>query len=239
VNKLEYRQIKPKKLYEEVAEAIIEMIKTGVIKPGDKLDSVQQLAENFNVGRAAIREALSALRALGLIEMKQGEGTYVREFDPEKFSFPISLAVLMKKEDIAHLLEVRKLLEVGAAGIAARKRTEKDLQSMEHALNQMRKGIGDGELGEKADFLFHIAVATASQNPILVSLMNNVSGIMAETMYETRRIWLFSKQTTSEQLLEEHIRIFEAIKEQNAEMAQERMREHLANVEKVLEKYIQ
>jgi GntR family transcriptional regulator, transcriptional repressor for pyruvate dehydrogenase complex len=239
VNTLEYKQIKPKKIYEEVAEAIFEMIKTGVLKPGDKLDSVQQLAENFNVGRAAIREALSALRAMGLIEMKQGEGTYVREFDPTMLSLPISLAVLMNKEDIAHLLEVRKLLEVGAAGIAARKRTEKDLQSMEHALNQMREGLGDEELGEKADFLFHLAIAAASQNPILVSLMNNVSGMMAETMHETRRIWLFSKQATSEQLLEEHIRIFEAIKEQNSELAQERMREHLGNVEKVLAKYIQ
>ncbi len=237
---MEYKQIKPKKIYEEVAEAIFEMIKTGVLKPGDKLDSVQQLAENFKVGRAAIREALTALKAMGLIELKQGEGTYVREFDPTMLSFPISIAALMKKEDIAHLLEVRKLLEVGAAGVAARKRTEKDLKAMEHALDQMRQGIGDRdkELGEKADFLFHIAVAAASQNPILVSLMNNVSGMMIETMRETRKIWLFSKQTTSEQLLEEHIQIFEAIKEKNADVAQERMLQHLSNVERVLEKYI-
>jgi GntR family transcriptional repressor for pyruvate dehydrogenase complex len=62
---------------------------------------------------------------------------------------------------------------------------------------------------------------------------------MVETMRETRRIWLFSKQTTNEQLLEEHIRISDAIKEQNAELVQERMREHLGNVEKVLAKYIQ
>jgi GntR family transcriptional regulator, transcriptional repressor for pyruvate dehydrogenase complex len=234
-----YKEIKPKKIYEQVAEAIFDMIKEGVLKPGDKLDSVQQLAENFNVGRAAIREALSALRAMGLIEMKQGEGTYVREFDPAMLSFPISIAVLMRKEDIAHLLEVRKLLEIGAAGVAARKRTEKDLQAMEHALNRMRKALGDEELGEQADFLFHIAIAAASQNPILVSLMNNVSGMMVETMRETRRLWLFSKHTTSEQLLEDHIQIFEAIKEQNAELAQERMRAHLGNVEKVLAKFIQ
>lgn len=68
-----YKQIKPKKIYEEVAEAILHMIQTGQLKPGDKLDSVQQLAENFQVGRAAIREALTALRAMGLIEMKQGK----------------------------------------------------------------------------------------------------------------------------------------------------------------------
>ncbi|WP_194950186.1 FadR/GntR family transcriptional regulator [Anoxybacillus flavithermus] len=214
------------------------MIQTGQLKPGDKLDSVQQLAENFQVGRAAIREALTALRAMGLIEMKQGEGTYVREFDPAMLSFPISAALLMNKEDVAHLLEVRKLLEVGAAGLAARKRTEEDLRAMQSALAQMREVIGDEELGEKADFLFHMAIATATKNPLLVSLMNNVSGMMMETMRETRRIWLFAKQTTTEQLLEDHIAIFEAIREQNIELAQERMKDHLGHVEKVLSDYI-
>jgi GntR family transcriptional regulator, transcriptional repressor for pyruvate dehydrogenase complex len=235
---LEYKQIKPKKIYEEVAETIFDMIKNGVLKPGDKLDSVQQLAENFQVGRAAIREALTALKAMGLIELKQGEGTYIREFDPTMLSFPISIAALMKKEDIAHLLEVRKLLEVGAAGVAARKRTERDLKAMEEALEQMRQGIGNEEIGEKADFLFHIAIAAASQNPILVSLMNNISEMMIETMRETRRIWLFSKQATSEQLLEEHMNIFEAIQRQDVNAAQARMLEHLSNVEQVLKKYI-
>ncbi|KXG10882.1 FadR/GntR family transcriptional regulator [Anoxybacillus rupiensis] len=235
---MEYKQIKPKKIYEEVAETIFDMIKNGVLKPGDKLDSVQQLAENFQVGRAAIREALTALKAMGLIELKQGEGTYIREFDPTMLSFPISIAALMKKEDIAYLLEVRKLLEVGAAGVAARKRTERDLKAMEEALEQMRQGIGNEEIGEKADFLFHIAIAAASQNPILVSLMNNISEMMIETMRETRRIWLFSKQATSEQLLEEHMNIFEAIQRQDVNAAQARMLEHLSNVEQVLKKYI-
>ncbi|MGG3842936.1 FadR/GntR family transcriptional regulator [Anoxybacillus kestanbolensis] len=233
-----YKQIKPKKIYEEVAEAILHMIQTGQLKPGDKLDSVQQLAENFQVGRAAIREALTALRAMGLIEMRQGEGTYVREFDPAMLSFPISTAILMSKEDVAHLLEVRKLLEVGAAGLAALKRTEEDLRAMQSALTQMREVIGDEELGEKADFLFHMAIAEATKNPLLVSLMNNVSGMMMETMRETRRIWLFAKQATTEQLLEDHIAIFEAIRDQNAELAQERMKEHLGHVEKVLANYI-
>lgn len=237
---MEYKQIKPKKIYEEVAEAIFQMIKNGVLKPGDKLDSVQQLAENFQVGRAAIREALTALKAMGLIELKQGEGTYVREFDPAMLSFPISIAALMRKEDIAHLVEVRQLLEVGAAGVAARRRKEQDLEAMQCALRQMEQGIvaGNEELGERADFLFHMAIAAASQNPILVSLMNNVSEMMIETMRETRRIWLFSKQATSEQLLDEHMQIFAAIQNKDAEAAQERMRNHLSNVENVLKKYL-
>jgi GntR family transcriptional repressor for pyruvate dehydrogenase complex len=144
----------------------------------------------------------------------------------------------MNKEDIWHLLEVRKLLEAGAASLAAQKRTDHDLIAMEQALRDMKEGIGNDELGEKADLAFHMAVAAASHNPILVSLMNSVSEMMVEAMRETRRIWLFSKQTTTEKLLHDHTEIFEAIKEGNAEAAQERMLQHLTNVENVLHQYI-
>lgn len=234
-----YKQIKPKKIYEEVAEALLSMIKGGQLKPGDKLDSVQQLAENFQVGRSAIREALSALRAMGLVEMKQGEGTYIRQFDADFISLPVTAAVLMKNEDIIHLLEVRKVLEVGTVGAAAAKRTMDDLEKMKEALEHMKEAAGNEELGEKADFNFHMAVASASQNPLLVNLMNNVSEMMLETMRETRRIWLYSKQTSSERLYQEHLRIYEAISEQDASKAQELMLQHLTAVEQVLMKYIE
>ena len=101
---MKYKQIKPKKIYEEVAETLHEAIRNGALKPGDKLDSVQQLAENFQVGRSAIREALSALKAMGLIEMKQGEGTYVKQFEAKNIKFPLSTAMLMNKEDVKNLL---------------------------------------------------------------------------------------------------------------------------------------
>ncbi len=79
---MEYKRIKPKKIYEEVAETLLENIKEGSLKPGDRLDSVQQLAENFQVGRSAIREALSALRAMGLLEMKQGKAHLYESLTP-------------------------------------------------------------------------------------------------------------------------------------------------------------
>lgn len=233
-----YKQIKPRKIYEEVAETLFQLIKNGELKPGDKLDSVQQLAENFQVGRSAIREALSALRALGLIEMKQGEGTFVREFDPEIVEAPLSVAVLMKKEDILHLLEVRRILETGGASSAVLNRNEKDLLAMESALNDMKSGFGQDDLDEKADIDFHLAVAAATHNPILISLMNNVSGMMAETIKETRRLWLFSKQTTFEELYQEHVQIYKAIKDQNKDLAIKIMNEHLTKVESVLQKYM-
>lgn len=231
---LEYKKIKPRKIYEQVAEELLLNIKNGDLKPGDKLDSVWQLAENFQVGRSAIREALSALRAMGLIEMRQGEGTFVREFDPSMISLPITTAVLMKKEDIENLLEVRKVLEVGASGAAASKRTEEDLINMKNILEKMMNSVGDEELGEKADFQFHLAVAKASQNPLLVGLMNNVGEMMLQSMRETRRVWLYSKETTSQRLYDEHMQIYKAIEAMDVRRAQDLMISHLMSVEAVL-----
>lgn len=234
---VKYKKIKPKKIYEEVAEAIYELIRSGQVKPGEKLASVQQLAENFQVGRSAIREALTSLRAMGLVEMKQGEGTYVNEFETNRITFPLSTAILMNKEDIAQLLEVRKIIEVGTAAAAAKKRTSSHLTRMEKALDEMKHANGDETLGEKADLQFHFVLAEAAQNPLLLSLMNQVSGLMGETMKETRRVWLFSKQRTVEQLYEEHNDIYEAIKEQDEEKASKYMLIHLENVEIILQKY--
>ncbi|MGI8386178.1 FadR/GntR family transcriptional regulator [Robertmurraya sp. P23] len=235
---MNYKKIKPKKIYEEVAEAIHEMIKLGQLKSGDKLDSVQQLSENFQVGRSAIREALTALRAMGLIEIRQGEGTYVKEFESEQISLPLSTAILMNKEDTANLLEVRKILEAGTAYTASKKRTDQNLKAMEDALREMQVANGDEELNEKADLRFHMSIVEATQNPLLINLMNHVSGLIGETMRETRRLWLFSKQTTVERLYEEHRMIYLAIKEKDGEKARALMLEHIENVESLLQKYL-
>ncbi|MFK4467107.1 GntR family transcriptional repressor for pyruvate dehydrogenase complex [Bacillus sp. RC252] len=210
------------------------MIKNGTLKPGDKLLPVHQLAEQFQVGRSAVREALSALRAMGLIEMKQGEGTYVRNFDPSSLTKSLNNKLLMKKEDILNLLEVRKVLEVGAVRAAAAKRTGANLQNMKQWLDEMAKSIGDEKAGEKADFHFHMGIAESSHNNILLELMNHVSEMIAETIGESRRIILYGEQTTSERLLEEHQSIYDAVLKQDVELAQQAMLDHLTNVEHIV-----
>ncbi|MGM0854874.1 MAG: FadR/GntR family transcriptional regulator [Bacillota bacterium] len=235
---MNYKRIKPRKIYEEVAEVLIDMIKSGQLKSGDKLDSVQQLAENFQVGRSAVREALSALRAMGLVEMHQGEGTYVREFDSSMLSLPIYIAALMKKDDVKQLLEVRRILEVGAVEAAASRRTDEQLKEIKTALDQMQSA-SDEELGEEADFRFHMAIAKASQNELLTGLMNNVSEMMVTTMRETRRLWLYSKKSTLDRLYQEHQNIYEAIEAKDGQKAQQLMLNHLHNVEEVLMKYFE
>jgi GntR family transcriptional repressor for pyruvate dehydrogenase complex len=234
---MKYRQIKQTKIYEEVADAVHDKIKSGELKPGDKLDSVQQLAENFCVSRSAVREALTALKAMGLIEMKQGEGTYIREFEPTLISSPLTSAILMNEDDVRNLVEVRKILEDGIVVAAAKKRSETDLEAMLQALQDMENANGNEELGEKADFQFHFALASATRNPLLVSLINNVSGLMVATMRETRRLLLYKDQSTIENLYEDHLAIYRAILSQDEEKARLAMMFHLERVEVILKEF--
>jgi GntR family transcriptional repressor for pyruvate dehydrogenase complex len=203
------------------------------------LDSIQQLAENFQVGRPAIREALSALSSMGLIEIKQGEGTFVKTFDPAIMNHPLSAALLMDQDNIKHLLEVRKILESGTAEVAAKKRTEENLIELKDRLFDMEKVSDDEELSDKADIAFHVAVANASQNELLITLMNHVSELMTEKMRDIRRVALYSEEMTLKQLYQQHVRIYDAILAQDEDGARSAMLFHLQSVEESLDRVIQ
>ncbi|GAA0434069.1 L-lactate utilization/bacilysin biosynthesis transcriptional regulator LutR [Lentibacillus halophilus] len=234
---MEYEKIQTKKIYEEVAASIIDKIRNKQLKPGEKLPSVDQLSINFDVGNSAIREALSGLRSMGLLEMKQGEGTYVKAFDPSIFSLPVTIAFLMKKNDVKELYELRKILEVGTASLAAKVHTEEDLVSVEKALVVMKNAMGNEELAASADTDFHMAIAHAAHNQLLLNLISSVSGLISETIRETRKVLLYS-ENRSEKLYMEHERIFDAIKNRKPEEAHEQMYTHLDEVNKELFEYI-
>ncbi|WP_019241768.1 MULTISPECIES: FadR/GntR family transcriptional regulator [Bacillus] len=234
---IEYKKIKKRKLYEEVSEALHNMIKSGELKPGDKLDSVQQLAENFQVGRSAIREALSALRAMGLVEMRQGEGTYIKQFDVDDLDFSISPAILMNHNDVIHLLEVRKIIEIGVVGVAARNRSEVDIEYLQSILNEMKEVFEKEEEQERLDILFHLGIARATRNPMLYKLMENVSAMMEVNMKETRKIWLYSQERKVEQIYQDHLAILDAIVQKNDKLAELTMWNHITVVEKNLALY--
>lgn len=236
---LKLKKLNTKKKYEEVTEILHEKIRNGELKTGEKLDSVDQMAEQLQVSRSAVREALAALKAIGLVEIKQGSGTYVKAIAEKHLQLPLSTSILSNRETILNLMELRKIIEVGAVLSASKNRTQQDVEYLESILEKMKESQGIGELGEKADFEFHCAIAAASQNPFLSNLLEQISELMIETMRETIRIWLFSKKTTSEKLYDEHMQIFLAIKQQNPELAQLAMSSHLKNVEFILIEYFE
>lgn len=231
------RRIQTKKIYEEVTDFLVNKIKSGELKPGDRLESVDQLAESFDVSRSAVREALSGMRAMGLIVMRQGEGTFVTKFDPSSITLPINTGLLMKEEDIREIYEVRKILEVGAARSAALYHKPDDLISLREAIEAMEKANSTGEIGEEADMRFHMAVAKASHNDIVIHLMSTVSEVMLSVLKETRQVLVYTEKKSSS-LIEEHQEIYDAIKDRAPEKAYGSMLTHLTNVEKSLEKYM-
>lgn len=232
------RRIQAKKIYEEVADSLIQMIKDGELNPGDRLESVEQLAQTFDVSRSVVREALSGMRAMGLVSMRQGEGTFVTEFDPSNFTLPVTVGMLMKKEDIKELYEVRKILEVGAARSAALYHQDNDLLSLQQAIGEMENAERRGDIGEEADMRFHMAVADATHNQILIHLMRSVSEVMLTVLRETREILIHTEKKTVS-LINEHQLIYDAIKARQPDQAEQYMLDHLRNVEKSLEKYIE
>ncbi|KMK76482.1 FadR/GntR family transcriptional regulator [Alkalihalobacillus pseudalcaliphilus] len=226
--------IKPKKMYELIAEQLTAQIKNEQLKPGERLDSVPQLAEKFQVGRSAIREALSALNAIGLIEIKQGEGTFVKEIDHNLAKAALPSVNWMRKEDLKELFEIRKIIETGAAQLAALHRTEEDLLALKQVLNEMAQNLDDGKVGEKADIVFHECVVRATKNKMLQDLLSTVSETMQIAMKEAREKFLYNDRRRLITLYKEHVEIFEAIMEQNAEVAYAKMMNHIVAVEKDL-----
>jgi GntR family transcriptional regulator, transcriptional repressor for pyruvate dehydrogenase complex len=234
---LKFIKIEKKKLSEEIAEKLRQMIQSGELQHGQQLDSVPNLATQFSVGKAAVREALSALKAVGLIEIKQGLGTFVTKAD--EFSLPsLHLQGLVNIDQIRKIFEIRRILELGAVRVAATNRTEEDLLNLKNLLEEMKQGIDDKEVGEEADWKFHMAIAKASNNNYIVDMLNSISSTIRATMYDSRKLWLFSNKKTALQLIEEHEAILFAIAENNEKMAQELMMEHLVGVEKGLIEFL-
>jgi GntR family transcriptional repressor for pyruvate dehydrogenase complex len=231
-----FDQVKPLKGYELVMEQLKGRILSGEFAPGTKLASVVDLAASFGVGRSTIREALSALKAMGLVEIRQGGGTTVCLELPKESASTDGSALFANAQSIRELLEVRKILETGCASLAARNRTEADLRSIEEELLQMETYLHDEAKGEEADVRFHLKLAGATHNSLLVSMMESMSERLHDSMRESRKLWFYGERAEANRLLREHSDIFEAIREKDETRAFGAMMTHLGKVEGVLHK---
>lgn len=235
---MEIQKIRTRKIYEVIAEQIKEQIVSGGLKPGEKLPSTKELSERFQAGRSTVREALSALKAMGLVEIHQGEGSYVRSVESQDVGLPEFDSLLMSKETVMELIEARKALEIAGAGMAAEKRTDEDLRKFEAVLQRMEEHLGDEEEGERSDIEFHLILSEATHNSIIVRLIDSISSQMQTAIRETRRLEMYSNRQVSIRLWQEHQAVYEAIRVRNAAAAQEEMKRHLFHVEQILLKFL-
>ncbi|MBD2867045.1 FadR/GntR family transcriptional regulator [Paenibacillus arenilitoris] len=226
--------------HELVADQILLKIKDGAWQPGERIPSVVELAEAFGVGRSTVREAVSALKAMGWLDVRHGGGTFVKPVLPAEGHRDERL-LLQGADSLVELLEVRMALEVRAASLAAERRSPEDLQRLTEWLAAMEIGLGrnDTSEGERADVAFHMAIAAASGNSLLFQLMESLSGRFNESIRQSRELWFYREKATAARLLHEHRMIFEAIEKQDKKLAESRIADHLSKVEQVLRDALQ
>jgi GntR family transcriptional repressor for pyruvate dehydrogenase complex len=150
---------------------ILDSIQSGVLKPGDKLPPERELTKMFGVGRSSLREAISALVLVGYLEVIQGRGTFLRnDFQPANLS-AMELSDIQTAASIIDLVEVREILECNAVKLAARRAKTDDIRQINDALAKMKKTIDDYSRFSDCDFNFHIALARATGNNMILEMM--------------------------------------------------------------------
>lgn len=223
---MDVKKISNRKISELVAEQIEEMIEKGSFQPGEKLPSVRELCELFGVGRSAVRDALTSLQGKGIVQIKQGEGTYICRFDSSKLFN--SRHLLPGIKDIEELFQARKMVETGLAEMAARNRSKDDLAKMNNL-------ISDSAIhGWEEDYQFHMAIAHAAGNDILIQFVQFISETMKKSMMDFHH-YIQTQSEMAKKIEQQHMEIYLAIKNQQPEQAHKNMINHLKLVEQLLQ----
>jgi len=218
--------IKSTRIYEEIVRQVKALISEGRLKSGDQLPPERDLAAQFKVSRTSVREALRTLESLGLIEIRPGEGTFVRKVSVESLIEPLAHVILSQREAVGELFEARRLLEPALAGLAARRATQDDLQEMERILEEQAKEVAAGLTGLAQDAAFHASIAASVRNRAITRIVNALMDLLTQSREES--LQTPGRPTRSHQ---DHRRILDAIRRRDESGARRAMLDHLDAVE--------
>jgi GntR family transcriptional repressor for pyruvate dehydrogenase complex len=208
-------------LYEEIAERLRDLIATRRLTVGDRLPSERELATQLGVSRTSVRQAVSALRSIGFVDVRHGDGTYlVRPADD--LIAPLAVEVLHVEADHPMVWEAREAIEVHAARLAAARATASDVSAMRRALAAMATEIEAGEDGVDADDALHRAIVEAAHNPLLGRLFASIHAAVVRTSAAS-----LSVPGRAPESLRAHRAIVEAIGDRDTERAASEMTSHL------------
>src|ERR1700686_1814188 len=221
-----YKVVRTSRLYEQIVQQIEDSVLNGTLKPGDQLPAERELAQRLGVSRTAVREAVKALREKGLVKPSSGRGIFVTDETSQapRQSFDLMVKV-GQQEGAPHLAELRLILEPGIAALAAVRVKEEDLGAMREAVAVMDRAQDDPEAYIEADLDFHLALAETVANPLILSLIDSIVGLLRE-----QRIKIFNVEGGPQRGQIHHKRILEAMERRDAEMARTAMRSHLEQV---------
>lgn len=216
-------------LTNELVKSLRTEIQKGSFKPGDKLPSSKVIENQAGVSRSVVREAIAQLKAEGLVDSRQGVGVFVTAIQPTK-AFKIDRAEFESIHNAIQILELRMSVESEMSGMAAKNRSDEQMQNIIDCMHAMENKIALGEKATTEDFAFHKAIAEASGNPYFLRFIDYIgSGVIPAREIITK----YEKDSGSEKLLtviqEEHQQITRAIQAQDSELAKASAKAHLSN----------
>ncbi len=220
-------------LHEQVAEKIQQLMINESLLPGHRLPSERNLAERLNVSRTVIREAMRVLSAQGLLEVKPGSGTYIRELSLNDAAASIGLYLNMHqvKNHYKDLMEIRRTLEVEIVGLAAERATGEDIVALETAVEEIERNREDAETFTRADLAFHECLAKATHNVLYPILLAPIADLQLEFRLAAYK---HDQPATVKGALDYHRRILDRVRDQDAEGARQVMHEHLDQAHEVI-----
>ncbi|NUT20843.1 MAG: FadR family transcriptional regulator [Hamadaea sp.] len=219
-------------LTDEAIERIKEMIVSGELRPGGRLPKEADLAERLGLSRNSLREAVKALSLIRVLDVRQGDGTYVTSLQPAVLLDTVGFIIDFHRDDsVLDLLEVRRILESEATALAARHMTDEQLAELGEVIEGMESAADINELIE-ADLDFHRRIAQGAGNPVLASLIESLS---APTL--RARVWRgLTQADAADSTREQHRAIFAALRTRDANVARSWAAVHVAGVEEWLRK---
>jgi len=221
-----YEPIQTGRLYEKIVEQIEGQILAGVLRDGDRLPPERELAEQFGVSRTAVREAVKTLTQKGLVEVNPGRGTFISNDTTQALRHSLGLVIKIgQSEGLGDLVEVREILEPEIAALAALRATEEHIATMKSAVAVMDQSLNDSEAFIEADLDFHLALAEATGNALILTLIDSIVDLLRE-----QRIRIFQVEGGAARGQYHHKTILAAVVRRDAEAASNAMREHLQQV---------
>lgn len=220
-----FQPVRPKSVAEQVYEQLRDLIFRGQFSPGDKLPPERELAHTLGVSRPTIKSAISKLVNMGLVEQRQGQGSFVRSFYSQYLDNPLRELMDSREVYLSDLLEVRSGLEVHSVGLAAKRATAEDLSVLDTCLRDMLDKVEQGLVSAEEDVAFHMNIAYATKNPAQIFLMKRFYELLFYGIRESRFYLLESGNL--EEMGQQHSRILEGIRNRDEEGAKEAMKEHI------------
>lgn len=224
-----FTPIKNTKVYEQVVEQIKSMIINGALKKGDKLPTERELAEQLQVSRTSIREAIRALEVIGLVEPRQGAGNYIKENFESSLFEPLSMMFLLEKGKPHDIFEIREAMELETAMLAADRISDAELKNLKELLDKI-KDCEDEDSNIILDKAFHYTIARASGNVLIINVLNVISHLIDEFIKDARRNILTAK-SNKEELNNLHEQIYYALKDRDVGEAYRAMKGHFKLIE--------